>query len=84
MITIEYTKPKAKFEELLIKQPKLYPCQECGTTGLVRESRGSYECGWCSGTGEVNGSTRAQWLNHKKNLKKKAISKSNMQWVWFK
>jgi ribosomal protein L37AE/L43A len=71
---------------IIVAPPKLYPCQECGMTGLVRGSRGSYECGWCSGTGKVDGSTRAQWLNYKKNLKKRAIRNINgtqYDWVWF-
>jgi hypothetical protein len=74
---------------IIVAPPKLYPCQECKGYGghievvLQETGQGPWEdCGWCNGTGKVDGSTKARWLNYKKNLKKRAIRNIN-DWVWF-
>jgi hypothetical protein len=69
--------------ELSYAKPKLYPCQECGTMGDVRESGRYYTCGWCNGTGEVDGPTKARWLNEQKRTKNKLSARRPVQWVWF-
>ncbi len=52
--------------EITYTHSKLYPCQECYSYGDIWESGKWYTCGWCNGVGEVDGSTRARWLNYKK------------------
>jgi DnaJ-class molecular chaperone len=86
--------------ELSYAQPKLYPCQECGGDGrhievvLQETGQGPWEdCGWCNGTGKVDGPTKARWLNYKKNYYKrsqiikrresKSLNGLRYDWVWF-
>ena len=53
--------------EINYAQPKLYHCQECCGSGYNYPS--TEYCSWCDGYGEVDGPTKALWLNEQKKYK---------------
>ena len=78
MITIDITYAEP------FHDPKLYTCQECegygGYTEVIIYETGQgpwVPCGWCNGTGEVDGPTKARWLNYRKYLKREGWKKFN-------
>lgn len=55
------------------RNPRL-PCQACGGYGgqrdvMLDDGSGPWEeCGWCEGTGYVDGHRRAAWLRYRRAL----------------
>jgi hypothetical protein len=72
------------------KETKKYTCQECGGYGGERVPILDFgigpweECPWCDGTGEVDGPTRARWLNIQRwypNKEKNKAKHGEVRWI---